>query len=185
MTSADEMAGTETTFLTLPSFRASFRLSSEVPERNLCMQICRCNPPISKWAPKKDKPVCTCQGTMHWWHFHPWSTSADVLAASSKRSEFGCAASETRVKATVGGIMQRQKHLKGHVVWRAEGKGHLPSALERRPAGSGVHKERERRWLLWPSTSPPVDQTFRGREPHSGLFFLKHFPHERNFTAHR
>lgn len=35
-------------------------------------------------------------------------------------------------------IMQSQKHLKGHVVWRAEEKGQLPSVFERHPARSWV-----------------------------------------------
>lgn len=34
--------------------------------------------------------------------------------------------------------MQSQKHLKGHVVWRAEEKGQLPSVFERHPARSWV-----------------------------------------------
>lgn len=35
-------------------------------------------------------------------------------------------------------IMRSQKHLKGHVVWREEEKGQLPSLFERHPARSWV-----------------------------------------------
>lgn len=109
--------------------------------------------------PKKEKPVRARSGDDI--SIHPARRTAP-----SEGSEFGCAASETRVKGTVGGIMQSQKHLKGQVVWRAEEKGQLPSVLEGRPARTRVHEELEPRGR-WPPTFPPVDQTFRWRDVRS------------------
>lgn len=61
-------------------------------------------------------------------------------------------------------IMRRQKHLKGHVVWREEGKGQLPSLFERHPARSWVgtlntmSAEIERHKVAW--SFSPLSQTF-------------------------
>lgn len=63
-------------------------------------------------------------------------------------------------------IMQSQKHLKGHVVRREEGKGQLPSVFERHPARSWVGTlsitSLELECHKVAQSFSPVSQTYRG-----------------------
>lgn len=78
-------------------------------------------------------------------------------------------------------IMRSQNHLKGHVVWREEEKGQLPSLFERHPARSWVgtlnttSAELECDWVAW--SFSPVSQDFSVMEQ-------AHYYRKKNVALH-